>query len=69
VPLNEDAMFAALGFAIYAFEGIGIIMPCMQACDCPERFDYIYAAGIATMTTIFLFYGTIMYLAFGNMKE
>jgi len=69
VPVNYEAMFSALGFAVYTYEGIGIIMPCMQACECPENFDYIYGAGIATITVIYLFYGTILYLAYGNMKE
>ena len=27
-----------LGMAIYSFEGIGVVMPIMHACECPEKF-------------------------------
>lgn len=67
--INHEKMFSTIGFAIYTFEGIGIMMPIMQACDCPERFDKIYFNSIMIITVMFLAYGSIMYLAYGNMKE
>jgi len=36
VALNPDGMWSMVGFAIYAFEGIGVLMPIMQASDCPD---------------------------------
>lgn len=62
-------MWSMLGYAIYAFEGVGILMPVMQACECPEKFDKILIAALATLTLAFVVYGTMSYLAFGNMKE
>lgn len=69
VPINYDRMFSTLGFAIYTYEGIGIIMPCMQACDCKEEFDTIYKWAMLTITIIYLIYGTLTYLAYGDMEE
>ena len=62
-------MWGTLGYAIYAFEGVGVLMPIMQACECPEKYDKILVAALVTLTFAFVVYGTMSYLAFGNMKE
>jgi hypothetical protein len=36
---SSGTVWSTLGFSAYMFEGIGILMPVMQACDCPEIFD------------------------------
>jgi proton-coupled amino acid transporter len=36
VPLNTNELWSMVGFSCYAFEGIGVVMPIMSACDCPE---------------------------------
>lgn len=36
VALNPDSMMSMVGFSIFAFEGIGVLMPIMQASNCPE---------------------------------
>jgi hypothetical protein len=58
-----------VGYSIYTFEGVGILMPCMQACECPEKFDQILVAAVATMTLMFVLYGGVAYMAYGNMEE
>jgi len=69
VPVNTSSMWSMVGFSIYTFEGIGILMPCMQACECPEKFNSIQIAAVATVTGTFVVYGTLAYLAYGNMEE
>ena len=69
VAVNSKSMWSTLGYAIYAFEGVGILMPVMQACECPEKYDKILVAALVTLTLAFVVYGTMSYLAFGNMKE
>ena len=36
VPLNGDHYWSMVGFSCYAYEGIGVVMPVMSACECPE---------------------------------
>ena len=67
--INTSGMWTNVGFAIYTFEGIGILMPCMQACEVPHKFDKVLIAAVITVTAMFLVYGTIAYVAYGNMKE
>ena len=69
VAINPKGMWSTMGFAVYLFEGIGILMPVMQACECPEIFDRILISAVGTLTMVFCFFCTLSYLAFGNMKE
>lgn len=65
-PIGK-ASLSFIGYAIYTYEGIGILMPCMQACACPEKFDQIVIAAVATLTVMYITYGTLAYLAFGAL--
>ena len=56
-----------VGFAIYTFEGIGVLMPIMQASDCPGQFDSILVLALLTITVVFIVLGLAGYCAFGNM--
>jgi solute carrier family 36 (proton-coupled amino acid transporter) len=55
-----------IGFCIYAFEGIGIVMPIMQSCAEPKKIITILEAAIATLTGVFLVFGTLCYVAYGS---
>ena len=69
VAVNTDGMWSTMGFAVFMFEGIGILMPVMQACECPEIFDKILIAAVFTLASTFCIFCTLSYLAFGYMKE
>lgn len=38
VSYNSQGLLASLGFAIYSFEGIAVVMPIMQSCAEPKAF-------------------------------
>ena len=62
-------MWSMVGYSIYTFEGVGILMPCMQACECPEKFDQILQSAVTTIAAMFIIYGGVAYAAYGNMEE
>lgn len=68
-PINYSGMWTMVGFSIYTYEGIGVLMPCMQACERPEIFEKILIAAVATVTVAAAIYGSVAYLAYGEMKE
>ena len=39
VALNTSGLWSMVGFSIYVFEGIGILMPVMQCSAMPDNFD------------------------------
>jgi amino acid permease len=55
-----------VGFSCYAFEGIGVVMPIMENCDCPEKFDKILFAAILTLTFFYVLFGEWCYLVIGD---
>ena len=63
--VNSDYL-GALGYAVYCFEGIGIVMPVMQQSASPETFKSTLIAAIATLTGIYIFFGAIGYLTWGS---
>ena len=65
-PIGSSAV-SFIGYAIYTFEGIGTLMPCMQACECPEKFDEIVTYAVGTLTIMFIAYGNLAYLAYGPL--
>jgi len=66
VAINLDNYPVMIGFAVYAFEGVGIVMPVMQNCKEPEKFPKILAAAIGTLACFYTFFGLVTYLTFGS---
>lgn len=67
VAVNTSGMWSMVGFSIYVFEGIGVLMPVMQASEVPEDFDKIFICANITITIIYVSLGTCAYLAYGNL--
>jgi solute carrier family 36 (proton-coupled amino acid transporter) len=70
VAWNRAEYLVTLGFVVYAFEGIGVVMPIMQTCATPEKFNRILIAGVGTLTVIYIAFGTLCYFTYGaGMNE
>ena len=54
--------------SIYSFEGIGIVMPVMNSSESPETFKTTLTAAIATLTVIYILFGSLGYLAWGQSE-
>ena len=65
-PFNLNEYWGMVGFSCYAFEGIGVVMPIMSACECPEKFDKILFSALLTLTIIYCFFGNFCYLVVGT---
>lgn len=62
---HTNKIWSTIGYTIYIFEGIGLVMPIMQACDSPHKFDSIFAKSVVTIFLFMISNGIINYLAFG----
>ena len=51
---------------IYSFEGIGVVMPIMHACETPEKFTSILTAAILTLVVGYVVFSEICYFTFGS---
>lgn len=69
LPINYSGMWTTMGFSIYTYEGVGIVMPVMKTCDCPEKFEKLLIAACLTLAVSYCIFGTLTYLAYGEMKQ
>ncbi|KAI9204110.1 transmembrane amino acid transporter protein-domain-containing protein [Polychytrium aggregatum] len=65
--LNSFSLF--IGTAMFAFEGICLILPIADSMKRPERFSWVMTACIVTIGAIFISVGATGYLTFGEKVE
>lgn len=66
VPINYPTMWDVVGFSVYTYEGIGVVMPIMSTCNCPEKFPVLLLSAVALLTTIYILFGELCYYTFGS---
>jgi amino acid permease len=54
------------GVAIYAFEGIGVVLPSETAMKRPQKFPSVLLSVLIISTFIYMMFGSVPYLAFGE---
>lgn len=70
--INKSSYWDMIGFSFFMFEGIGCVMPVMNACDqrSKENFRYLLAAALGTLCTVYILFSELCYYTFGNdLKE
>mmetsp|Transcript_41732 Transcript_41732/g.54960 ORF Transcript_41732/g.54960 Transcript_41732/m.54960 type:complete len:186 (+) Transcript_41732:1065-1622(+) len=63
--LEPSGYLGTLGFTIYSYEGIGIVMPIMATTEKPERFKAMLTYALITLTSIYICFALICYFAWG----
>ncbi|CDO95432.1 unnamed protein product [Kluyveromyces dobzhanskii CBS 2104] len=66
---NSSKWSLFIGTAIFAFEGIGLIIPIQDSMKKPEKFPLVLGLVILTATVAFVSVATLGYLAFGKYVE
>lgn len=64
--VNESEFSLFIGTAIFAFEGIGLIIPVQDSMRHPEKFPMVLGLVITTITVLMISIATIGYLAYGD---
>ena len=55
-----------LGLAFYTYEGIGTVLPIMEASDAKEYFPVILALGVGCLCLIHMAFTELVYYAYGD---
>lgn len=55
-----------IGFSVYSYEGIGIVLPIMDCTSKPEQYHKIFIAVITTVMFLYLFFGEFCLFTYGN---
>lgn len=69
VGFNQSRWSMFVGTAIFAFEGIGLIIPVQDSMRHPEKFPMVLALVIGSSTILFITIASIGYLAYGSAIE
>ncbi|QLG70354.1 hypothetical protein HG535_0A02930 [Zygotorulaspora mrakii] len=69
IGFNSNHWTVFIGTAIFAFEGIGLIIPVQDSMRNPEKFPLVLGLVIMTATVLFILIGTIGYMAYGSTIE
>lgn len=63
---NSNSWSLFIGVAIFAFEGIGLIIPVQQSMKHPEKFPLVLGAVIFVCVILFVGVGSLGYLTYGE---
>lgn len=69
VMFNSDNWSLFIGVAIFAFEGIGLIIPVQQSMRHPEDFPKVLLAVISVCCVLFVSIGWLCYITYGEKVQ
>ena len=64
--INSDTYTDAIGFSVYCFEGIGVILPVQDITANPESYHKIVFAVILSVALVYTLFGQFCVLAWGD---
>lgn len=66
MAFNDDTYFTMIGLSFYTYEGIGTVLPIMEASDCKENFSTILICALSTLCFIHVVFSELVYYALGD---
>ncbi|TKY58377.1 Amino acid transporter ANTL3 [Spatholobus suberectus] len=64
-----SVLFYGLGVAVYAFEGIGMVLPLESEAKDKEKFGGVLGVGMLLISLLYAAFGALGYLAFGEETQ
>jgi proton-coupled amino acid transporter len=69
VFLNSSKFLNVIGFAIYSYEGIGVILPVMELTAQPEHYPKVLLSVLTTVLIVYVSFGELCYFVYGAGLE
>lgn len=68
--INSATWLSMIGSAIYAYEGIGVVIPLLDVTEKPELFPKILFLVLCTVFGLYTLFGEFCYFVYGdNLKD
>lgn len=58
-----------IGFAVFSYEGIGVIIPIYDVCAVPEKYNQILFAVMSSVMVSYIAFGEFCYFIYGNLLD
>jgi proton-coupled amino acid transporter len=55
-----------IGFAVYSYEGVGVVLPIMEITEKPEHYKKVLVAVMLTVLISYVGFGELTYMVYGN---
>ena len=65
-PFNENKYYIMVSLAFYMFEGIGSVLPVMEASDAKENFNVLLGSALATLCGVHIIFYELAYYTYGT---
>lgn len=65
--INDSKFMNIIGFAIYAYEGIGVVIPVMEITEDKNKFGTVLIACTTSVFVLYLTFGEVCYFVFGPL--
>lgn len=67
---NDAEFITMIGLSFYQYEGIGTVLPIMEASDAKDKMPYLIIAALATLCSFHIMFSELIYYAYGDdLKE
>lgn len=66
--INPEHYWDMIGFSFFMFEGIGAVMPVMNACDsnAQRNFPYLIALALGSLCVLYILFSELCYFTWGD---
>lgn len=69
VLVNWENVPAMISIAIFAFEGIGFVIPAQTAIKNPKRYPFVLTFCVIVVAVLYACFGTLAYIGFGDNTQ
>jgi len=67
---NENGYITMWGISFYMFEGVGSVLPVMEASEYKNNFSILLGSALATLLVVHIYFSELCYYTFGeDLKE
>ena len=67
--INYATFLNTIGFSVYAFEGVGAILPILDVTARPEKFKFSLFSMLTVVLILYIAFGEYCYIAYGNKTQ
>lgn len=65
-PINSEFFLEMIGFAVYSYEGIGVVLPVYEITERKKDFGGIFFAVMTTVLVSYVGFGEFCYFVYGS---
>lgn len=65
-PINNKLFINMIGFAVFAYEGVGVVIPIMDITEDEEKYPKILFYCITSVLSLYIVFGLMCYFSYGS---